>query len=158
MCYDLEAKQEVHSRYTYLTDTEQVTGYSWINHPFSWVISQVVTRRDWFSLIRKLPYGAARLNRFHGYVVFLCPLAICCRAAMSSASTIGNTANNRLQDSDIQGLFIRYRKNNCRFPHVDWTRAFLLVGSLVVWMLVPQLVRRFVDMLTFRRCISYKVT
>jgi hypothetical protein len=122
-CYDLEAKQEVHSRQTYLTDTEQVTGYSWITHPFSWVISQVVTCRDRFSLIRILPYGVARLNRFHGCVVFLCPLSIRCRPVISSASTNGNTANNRLHNSDLQRLFIPYTESNCYFPRVDWKRA-----------------------------------
>lgn len=77
--YDFEAKQEVHSRHTYLTDTQQATGYSCISHPFSWVISQLVTCRDRFSLIRILPYRVARLNRFHGCVVFLCSLSVRCQ-------------------------------------------------------------------------------
>jgi hypothetical protein len=41
---------------------------------------------------------------------------------LSSASTIGGTANNRSHNSELQGLFIRYVKNNC-FPRVDWTWA-----------------------------------
>ena len=57
----------------YLIDTWQAAGYTFISHPFSWVISQLVTRRDWFRLIRILPYGVARLNRFHWCVVFLPP-------------------------------------------------------------------------------------
>jgi hypothetical protein len=58
---------------TYLTDTRQATGYSCISHPFSWVISQLVARRDWFRLIRILPYSVARLNRYHWCVVFCTP-------------------------------------------------------------------------------------
>ena len=76
---------------TYLTDTRQATGYTCISHPFSWVISQLVTRRDWFRLIRILPYGVARLNRFHWCVVFLPPppVPVCCKPLIPYANTYG---------------------------------------------------------------------
>lgn len=140
----------MHSRHTHLTDTEQFTGYSWINHPFSWVISQVVTRRDWFSLIRNLPYGAARLNRLCFVFVFAAGLRYPEPAQSQAELTIDytiRTYKDYLSAMWKTIVFLTLIEHGLCLP----------VGSFIVCMLFPQLVRLLIDMVPFRRCISYKV-